>query len=782
MTETDRLMAHGEALFSQGRSAAAKECFLAVVALNPRHIEALNNLGVLAYEEGNTEGATNYLLQALAAAPYDRDATLNLADLLRAQQQLPALAPLIRKHVRYNPRDREIRAILDEVQQLLRQDKGAGQGIREEGDSFFVLSAGQCGAATLAAVLGAAPNVRVVHQPESVLAQQMPACYWGEADRRGLFVEHRGALMAEVWRQGLIYGETTPALFCWADLLARDLTRAKFVILVRNPLDFARSCLFANFYQGNRNDPFLLQPAPADQGYDEWRQASQIEKVCRLWKEVYGLLFSLHQEIDRERSMILRLEDLRDDPAGVVTQLFAFLGLDVLPAGIVEMIRKYPQDAAGYGRFPAVADWSPELRDTVRRLCGELAGSYGYPLPGEERRPAASEKTPPEPAGTARSARMPARPQVTVGLLLYSGGKMLAESIESILGQDFGAFELIVSDHGRDPLVETVGRHYERLDPRVKYINSGDRQQYLGINNFARMIELSDAPYFMWGSYDDRIEKSFIRRCLETISRDESIALVYPRSRVYNQRGDYIGPGNDALQADGADPGDRFLHVIWELNMCNAFYGLFRRHYMRKTRALRMNAYAHDNLFLAEIALLGRIVQIDDVLFIRRLTRNYDLSIDDHHADVIAALEPPFLEAGLTLPFCRLTYAHCELVNHSTLPPERKEFLTAEIRRCFRHRWAVQLHHEIDRLLRLLTNGVFYRTWDGRGYQHDLRTATPHLFQFHLADLVKTIAEARYLFPEHEGLQAAYHRILSEQGTIPDRTVSPHQPDKEAAG
>ncbi len=776
MTETDELMEHGEALFSQGNRAAAKECFLAVIGVDPRHKDALNNLGVLAYEEGNTDAATGYLLQALAAAPYDRDALLNLADILRAQQQLPALTPLLKKHVRYNPQDREIRDILDEVHQLLWREKGPGEGINEEGDSFFLLSAGNCGAATLAAALGTMPKVRMVHDPESVLAEQLPACYWGEVDRRGLFREHRAALMAEAWRQGMIYGESTPALACWSDLLARDLRRSKFVILVRNPLDFARSCLYANYYQGNRHDPCLLKPATADRRYEEWRQMSQIEKICWLWQEIYGSLLPLTRELDRERIMILRLEDLRDNPAGVMAELHAFLGLDSFHPGAVDTTRAFRHKASDYGRFPEVSQWAPEVRALVWQRCGELAESYGYPRPVAERLHAGTKDQAPSPEGTIPPVHLRFQPQVTVGLLLYSGGKMLAESIESILAQDFGDLELIVSDHGRDPMVETVGRHYESLDPRVRYLNSGDRQRYLGINNFARMIELSEAPYFMWGSYDDRIEKTFVRRCLETISRDEDIALVYPRSRVYNQLGDYIGPGNDALQADGADPGERFLHVIWELNMCNAFYGLFRRHYMRKTRALRMSAYAHDNLFLAEIALLGKIVQIDDVLFIRRLTRNYDLSLDDHHADVIAALEPSFLEAGITLPFCRLTYAHCEVVNHSSLPPERKEFLTAEIRRCFRHRWAVQLQHEIDRLLHLLRNGIYFRTWDGRGYHHDLRQDTPHLFHFHLADLLKTIAEARYIFPEHGGLQEAFNKIVQEQGDLAVRTDSPLHP------
>jgi glycosyltransferase involved in cell wall biosynthesis len=359
---------------------------------------------------------------------------------------------------------------------------------------------------------------------------------------------------------------------------------------------------------------------------------------------------------------------------------------------------------------------------------------------------------------------------VSIGLPLYSGGTNLADAIESILSQDYEDIELIISDHGSDPFVREVCLHYQRMDGRLKYYPTGDHTNYVGIYNLARMIELSHAPYFIWGSYDDRMEKSFISSCLKVMEGDDTIALVYPRSKVFNGKGEFVGLGADSLKADSDDPFDRFIHVIWELQMCNAFYGLFRRCYMRKTRALYKNCYAHDNLFLAEIALLGKIIQINDVLFIRCLTRNYNLRLDEHHADVLHSADPIYLEEGLTLPFCRFTYAHCELVNHSSLPPERKESLTQEILRCFKRRWAMQLNYEINRLIHFLKNGVYYQTWDGRTYNHDLRKRTPNLHYFHVTDVLKSIREALFIFPEHQELQKIYEASIGNI-QIPERTV-----------
>ena len=417
----------------------------------------------------------------------------------------------------------------------------------------------------------------------------------------------------------------------------------------------------------------------------------------------------------------------------------------------LEEALKVKRNANNYNRFPAVRDWSPEFRWNIEQASMKYALKYGY----FKADPAVAGKRSKQPAVHVKK-----HPVVTIGLPLYSGGKMLTDSIESILSQDFENFELIISDHGADPFVREIGAYYQKLDSRVKYIHTGDRIHYIGIHNFARMIELSTAPYFMWGSYDDCLEKSFISSCLKVIEKDASIALVYPKSKVFNREGALLGIGDDSVKADGDDPFDRFIHVIWELNMCHAFHGVFRRCYMRKTHSLRKNCYAHDNLFLAEIALLGKIIQIDDVLFIRRLTRNYKSNLAEHYADIINSLDPVYLEEGLTLPFCRFTYSHCELVNHSPLPPERKESLTSEILRCFRHRWAGQLNYEIAHLIHLLKNGVYYQTWDGRTYSHDLMKRMPNLHYFHVTDVLKSIREALFIFPEHQGLQEIFETCI----------------------
>ncbi|HET6461655.1 MAG TPA: sulfotransferase [Syntrophales bacterium] len=766
MNKTERLFKQGEELFVKGRGEEARRCFLSVIEMEPRNKEALNNLGVIIYQEGNAQMATDYFLKALSLDPYYRDAVLNLAQILRATNQLTAMDPLLKKHIRYDPRDREIRAILDEMHLLTKRDSyDARPKDQETGEAFFILSAGNCGTLTLAEVLRTATNARVVYHPDDRLEENILPCYWGEAERRKIFRDARQILMHETWQDGLIYGETTPTVTLFADLLARDFPKSKFVVLTRDPSQYVRSYLFRNFYQGHPADSIRLGPSPDGRDYQEWKKAPQVEKICWLWNEFNSFIDRALETLDQGRFMVLRFEDLFGD-IKTFNRLFDFLNLKGLSLSLISETLKTKRNANNYGRFPDICDWSPEFRRNVEQATMKYALKYGY--------------FEAEPAGTGIKSKQPTvrhkkDPAVTVGLPLYSGGRMLTDSIESILSQDFENFELIIFDLGADPFVREIGAHYQKLDARVKFIHTGDRVNHIGAYNFSRLIELSSATYFMWGSYDDCLEKSFISSCLKVIDRDTGIALVYPRTKVLNREGEFLGIAEDFVKADMDDPFDRFLHVIWELQMCNAFHGLFRRHRMIKTNSLRKHCYAHDNLFLAEIALLGKIIQIDDVLFIRHLTRKLKSNLDEHYADVIRSMDPPYMEEGLTLPFCRFTYSHCELVNHSPLPPERKEFLTSEILRCFKHRWAIQLDYEINYLINLLKKGIYYRTWDGRTYGHNLMQQMPNLHYFHVTDVLKVMGEALFIFPEHQGLQEIFETCTSNIRSPNNGMVKPIQ-------
>jgi hypothetical protein len=344
-------------------------------------------------------------------------------------------------------------------------------------------------------------------------------------------------------------------------------------------------------------------------------------------------------------------------------------------------------------------------------------------------------------------------PLVSVGLPVYNGGNLLPQAIESILAQDMEDFELIISDNGSSDQTQEVCLDYQRMDQRIRYHRLNEN---LGaLTNFLNAFGLAAAPFFMWASHDDLREKKFISTCLRPLDKDPSVALVYPRTKVVDANSAFLGIAQDRLKVDQEIPQERFKHLIWEIGMCNAFYGVFRLSILKKITSWGKSLFT-DNLVLAEIALLGKIIQVDEPLFIRRLTRNYEYHSDDErNAQLISDIEPQLLREGISFPHCRLAYGHLELVNQSGLDDADKNELMGEVVNCFKTRFGSKMTYEIDRAIAFINDRNFYHQWNQTDRTKGRFSKEQVLASFHISNLLKRFQEARFFSPEREDLAAA---------------------------
>jgi GR25 family glycosyltransferase involved in LPS biosynthesis/tetratricopeptide (TPR) repeat protein len=83
MEVADRLTRMGESLFTSGDLAGAKQAFLDALDAAPRFVTAHNNLGVLSWHEGDSDGAVRHFMAALELCPSDSVALVNLVDVLK---------------------------------------------------------------------------------------------------------------------------------------------------------------------------------------------------------------------------------------------------------------------------------------------------------------------------------------------------------------------------------------------------------------------------------------------------------------------------------------------------------------------------------------------------------------------------------------------------------------------------------------------------------------------------------------------------------------------------
>lgn len=375
------------------------------------------------------------------------------------------------------------------------------------------------------------------------------------------------------------------------------------------------------------------------------------------------------------------------------------------------------------------------IKETAERLKGQSHGDTRTDYPGEEH-----------------------TPLVSVGLPVYNGGKYLAEAIECILMQDFEDFELIISDNNSSDQTSEICDKYKKIDKRIRYVRL---KKNIGMKlNFLNVLGLARAPYFMFATHDDLHEKAFMSKCIKVLQTDNSVSLVYPQTKLLNSNSEFLGIAKDHVKADQNNPVDRFRHLILELGICNMMLGMFRSHVLKTATSWGMSLFG-DTLFLAEVTLSGKIIQIPEPLFIRRFTRDYNYkSPDERNAQLITEGDPNLFNQGFYLPYCRLTFAHLDLLNNAAFDNSCRDALMREVITCFKARYGNHMKYEIDRAVALISKGIYYWTWRNDKSEAALFSEISTLGYYRISNLLKTLQEALLIYPERSDLFQCYIKCL----------------------
>jgi len=207
-------------------------------------------------------------------------------------------------------------------------------------------------------------------------------------------------------------------------------------------------------------------------------------------------------------------------------------------------------------------------------------------------------------------------PRVSIGLPVYNGECYIAETLDSLLAQTFKDFELIISDNASHDRTEGICRAYAAKDSRIRYVRNSTN---LGAaRNYRLAFELSSGEYFRWANCDDLFAPTSLSRCVEVLDREQSTILVYPKTKLIDERGQIIADYEDNLHLQAARASERFVQLCLRLGLVNAIYGLIRAKTLKKTELIRNFIHA-DTVLLAELTLQGKFWEIPEALFYRRL-------------------------------------------------------------------------------------------------------------------------------------------------------------------
>jgi glycosyltransferase involved in cell wall biosynthesis len=206
-------------------------------------------------------------------------------------------------------------------------------------------------------------------------------------------------------------------------------------------------------------------------------------------------------------------------------------------------------------------------------------------------------------------------PPVSIGMPVFNSEKYIVPALESILGQSFPDFELIISDNASDDRTPEICQEFARQDGRIRYFR---QPKNIGApRNFNFVFEQATAPYFKWAAGSDVCDRDLLRVCKQVLDDRPEVVLAFGKTMAIDEHGQLVSAVEDDLALDDERPSRRFRHVVDHSYYNNVHAGLFRSESLQKT-LLEQPYPSGDMVLIAELALYGRFCEVPQVLFYRR--------------------------------------------------------------------------------------------------------------------------------------------------------------------
>ena len=209
---------------------------------------------------------------------------------------------------------------------------------------------------------------------------------------------------------------------------------------------------------------------------------------------------------------------------------------------------------------------------------------------------------------------MSAVPRLSVGLPVYNGANYLAESIEALLGQTYGDFELIISDNASTDSTPDICQHYAQQDSRIRYFRQPRNVGLAPNHNFA--VEQARGELFKWASNDDLYARDLLERCVGALDENPDVVLAHSYTAMIDGSGAVTKAAKYQLTTASPRAPERFRSVLFD-DGGDDDGGVMRTKVLRQT-AMKESYHHADHTIIAELCLYGRFYQVPDWLYFRR--------------------------------------------------------------------------------------------------------------------------------------------------------------------
>ncbi len=183
-------------------------------------------------------------------------------------------------------------------------------------------------------------------------------------------------------------------------------------------------------------------------------------------------------------------------------------------------------------------------------------------------------------------------PKISVGIPVYNGEKFIRKSIESVLRQTYGNFELIISDNASTDSTSDICTEFLTKDSRIKFVRQDKNMG--SIWNFNFLLQKAVGEYFVWVAADTIILPEFLEKninlleyekkivgCISKIKIDQTYVDKFKKEKQILKKFGLVYRPYDTLPITGnyMERIRKYLkHFPWEM-----FYAVYRTKKLRES-------------------------------------------------------------------------------------------------------------------------------------------------------------------------------------------------------
>lgn len=215
---------------------------------------------------------------------------------------------------------------------------------------------------------------------------------------------------------------------------------------------------------------------------------------------------------------------------------------------------------------------------------------------------------------------MTTQPRLSIGLPVYNAEDYLSQSLDAILGQTFTDYELILSSNASTDSTDDICREYAARDTRITFYRQEKNIGAAPHHDF--VFRKSHGELFKWASGDDLWARDLVARCIALLDDTPDAILAHSFTAAIDGEDNVVQALEYPLATDAAAAPDRLRSMLFDGDLPGAiqaddFYGVIRSDVLRKVEP-HDSFYHADQVFMAELVLHGRFLQVPEWLYFRR--------------------------------------------------------------------------------------------------------------------------------------------------------------------